>query len=214
VVATSPNMSVATLRRIFEPFFTTRLTGNGLGLATAREIVRDHGGAMNVSSTLAIGSRFETWLPCMDVVAPTPREEQPTSPFGHGETVLIVENAQDCLLANEEMLAAVGYEPVGFSSADDVLAACRTAPQRFDAAVVGRLAPVISALDLTAALHNIVPDLPILLARTPPDEIRAGKLIAAGVCEVVSWPLAASEIASALARCLASPEISVGELKV
>jgi signal transduction histidine kinase len=106
---TGHGMSVATLRRIFEPFFTTRLTGNGLGLATAREIVRDHGGAMNVSSTLGIGSRFEVWLPCMDAVTPTPREDQPTSPFGRGETVLVVENARDCLLANEDMLAAVGY---------------------------------------------------------------------------------------------------------
>ena len=211
---TGRGMTVATLRRIFEPFFTTRLTGNGLGLATAREIVRDHGGAMNVSSTLGIGSRFEVWLPCMDVVTPTPRDDQPTSPFGRGETVLVVENARDCLLANEEMLAAVGYEPVGFTSADDALAACRTAPQRFDAAVVARLAPVISALDLAAAIHDAVPDLPILLARTPPDEIRASKLIAAGVCEVVSYPLAASEITSALARCLAGAEIPVGEFQV
>ncbi|HEY3846396.1 MAG TPA: ATP-binding protein, partial [Acetobacteraceae bacterium] len=40
----------AALDRIFEPFFTTRATGNGLGLATTREIVRDHGGAMHVES--------------------------------------------------------------------------------------------------------------------------------------------------------------------
>jgi signal transduction histidine kinase len=210
---TGRGMSVATLRRIFEPFFTTRLTGNGLGLMTVREIVRDHGGAMNVSSTLGVGSRFEVWLPCMDVVAPTLRDDQPTSPFGRGETVLMVESARDCLLANEEMLAAVGYEPVGFNSAADALAACRAAPQRFDAAVVGRLVPAMSALDLSAALHDIVPDLPILLGRSLPDEIRTNELIAAGVCEVVSWPLAASEIVSTLARCLASPEIPVGELQ-
>ena len=72
----------------------------------------------------------------------------------------------------------------------------------------------LSTEQLPEAWFNIVPHLPILLARTPPDDIRASKLIAAGVCEVVSWPLTASEIASALARCLASPEISVGELQV
>ena len=34
-------MDPFTLARIFEPFFTTRPTGNGLGLSTARAIVRE-----------------------------------------------------------------------------------------------------------------------------------------------------------------------------
>ena len=50
-------------RRMFEPFFTTRLAGTGLGLATVREIVRDHDGAIGVQSRPGQGSRFEIWLP-------------------------------------------------------------------------------------------------------------------------------------------------------
>ena len=206
-------MSAVTLRRIFEPFFTTRLTGNGLGLATAREIVREHGGAINVSSTLGIGSRFEVWLPCIEAATLAPRDDQPALPLGRGETVLVVADASERLIANEEMLAAVGYEPVGFGDASDALAACRAAPKRFDAVVVGRLIPAISALDLAAALHDIVPDLPILLATMPADEICANTLIAAGISGLVGWPLAAAEIAPALSRCLTSSEISVGELQ-
>jgi signal transduction histidine kinase len=39
-------MDEATLERIFESFFTTRPDGNGLGLATVREIVEEHDGTL------------------------------------------------------------------------------------------------------------------------------------------------------------------------
>ena len=52
----------------------------------------------------------------------------------------MVDDASERLLADEEMLAALGYEPVGFTRADDALAACRANPKRFDALLVGRFA--------------------------------------------------------------------------
>jgi signal transduction histidine kinase/CheY-like chemotaxis protein len=191
-----------TLEHIFEPFFTTRLAGNGLGLATVREIVREHGGTMNVWSTPGVGSRFEVWLPCVAAAAPAARDDLPILPFGRGETVLVLDDAGGRLLADEEMLAALGYEPVGFTCADDALAACRATPKRFDAIVVGHLVPAASALDLAAELHGIVPDVPILLATASADEIGADELLSCSVSEVVHLPLISAEIASALARCL------------
>ena len=215
-IAVSDNgrgMDEATLGRIFEPFFTTRLAGNGLGLATVREIVREHGGAIDISSALGIGSRFEIWLPCIAVTALAPSAPPPTLPLGRGETVLVVEDASERLLADEEMLAAIGYEPVGFTRTGDALAACRAAPQRFDALVIGHLVPAGSALDLAAALREVAPDLPILVATTSAHEIDADALMAAGISEIVHHPLISDEIASALARCLNRAAIALGELQ-
>jgi len=209
---TGRGIEETTLEHLFEPFFTTRLAGTGLGLATVREIVREHGGAINVWSQPGVGSRFEVWLPHISAAASESREG-PTFRLGRGETVMVVDDASQRLLADEEMLAALGYEPVGFTCPDDALAACRANPHRFDALLVGRLASARSALDMAAALHKIVPDVPILLATASADQIGADPLMAAGITEVVHRPLVSDELASALARCLTASPVSFNELQ-
>ena len=53
------------IAKIFEPFFTTKEVGKGtgLGLAVCYGIVTEHGGSLNVRSTLNIGSTFTISLP-------------------------------------------------------------------------------------------------------------------------------------------------------
>jgi signal transduction histidine kinase/CheY-like chemotaxis protein len=188
-------------RRIFEPFFTTRLAGTGLGLATVREIVRDHDGAINVQSEPGCGSRFEIWLPA--TAADTTAVVGPAMlPLGRGETVLIVESDRDWLLRDEEKLAALGYEPIGFELPADALAACRSEPGRFDIILVSHGSQTQDGLDLARALHEIAPQPPVLLAAASTIDVSINTLEEAGVSEVLPWPLASTELAGELARCL------------
>jgi CheY-like chemotaxis protein len=182
---------------MFEPFFTTRLAGTGLGLATVREIVRDHNGAINVQSEAGCGSRFEIWLPA--VAAGMISEDGPSA-LGRGETVLIVESERDRLLRDEEKLAALGYEPVGFERAADALAACRSEPGRFDVILVSQGSRPQDAIDLARALHEASPPQPVLLASAI--DVSVDILADAGISEVLRWPIDHTELASALARCL------------
>jgi signal transduction histidine kinase len=191
-------------RRLFEPFFTTRLAGTGLGLATVHEIVRDYDGAMNVQSKPGHGSCFEAWLPAAmmgnaTLVVPT------MLPLGRGETVLVVESERERLLYEEEMLAALGYEPVGFEQSADAIAAFRSAPGRFDILLVSHASQIWGGLDLARALHELAPQQPILLATASTIDFDLDALAEAGVSELLRRPLVSAELAAALARCLRSP---------
>ena len=192
-------------RRLFEPFFTTRSAGTGLGLATVHEIVRDHDGAMNVQSKPEHGSRFEAWLPAASAgnIGVVGRE---VLLLGRGETVLVVESERERLLYSEEMLAALGYEPVGFERGADAIAACRSAPDRFDIILVSHTSQTSVGLDLTRALHKVAPRQPILLATSAID-VGLDALAEAGIFDVLRRPVASTELAAALARCLRSPGV-------
>jgi two-component system NtrC family sensor kinase len=53
--------------KIFEPFFTTKEIGKGtgLGLAVCYGILAEHGGSLDVQSTLGVGTTFTISLPAM-----------------------------------------------------------------------------------------------------------------------------------------------------
>jgi signal transduction histidine kinase len=61
-----PGMTPEVRKRVFEPFFTTKEAGigTGLGLSVSYFIItQNHGGTMDVASTLGQGSNFIIRLP-------------------------------------------------------------------------------------------------------------------------------------------------------
>jgi signal transduction histidine kinase len=63
VIDTGPGISAENLQNIFRAYWSSKTGGSGLGLPTARRIVREHGGTMNVESEPGKGTRFLITLP-------------------------------------------------------------------------------------------------------------------------------------------------------
>jgi two-component system, NtrC family, sensor histidine kinase HydH len=63
VADSGPGVSAEVRPHLFEPFYTTRPEGTGLGLALCREIVRQHGGDIDLEPDDSSGAVFRVWLP-------------------------------------------------------------------------------------------------------------------------------------------------------
>ena len=56
------------LKKLFIPFYTTKQRGTGLGLAISHRIINQHGGTIEVRSTLGQGSTFSVFLPAAEPI--------------------------------------------------------------------------------------------------------------------------------------------------
>jgi len=188
---TGRGMDEATRARIFEPFFTTRPAGTGLGLATAFEFVDEQGGAFDVRSAPDVGSAFEVWLPVHPEVAP--------GVAAAGGTVMIVGAARSALQDDEETLAALGYEPIGYTDPDAALAALRAEPGRFDLLIVENR-PSESLGLMFARRAARIADRPIVLSLSAADLVRPEVLSAVPIVDVAHRPWRSNALGLTLRR--------------
>jgi len=107
---TGSGISDENLKRIFDPYFTTKVSGNGLGLASAHSIIGKHGGHISASSRVGVGTTFEILLPASDKKAD--KTELQTSDLKKakfsGRRILVMDDEEIIRELASGMLSEVG----------------------------------------------------------------------------------------------------------
>jgi DNA-binding NtrC family response regulator len=165
-------------------------------------IVSDHGGAIDVRSKPGAGSSFAAYFRQAEAPPADDDSGEAPWPLGQGETILVVDDERPLVRLGEEMLAAIGYEPVGFDASPAALRAFRAEPDRFDLVLTDEFMPEMTGTELALKLHEIRPDLPILLMTGHGAAVEARRAHAAGIREVLKKPLLSADLAEGLARHL------------
>jgi PAS domain S-box-containing protein len=201
---TGAGIPSALLDRVFDPFFTTKEVGQGtgLGLSLVHGIVTDLGGAIDVTTTMGEGTTFEIWLPVAGEITVPAVEADRKLPCGNGEILMIVDDERPLVSLAEEIIAQLGYEPVGFDSSCAALEAFRAKPDGFDAVLTDEAMPELTGTELAREIRKLRPSIPIILV----SGYDAGKLMhqaaEIGLNEVLRKPLRRQDLADSLARVL------------
>ena len=191
--------------RVFEPFFTTKPkgTGTGLGLSIVHTIMRTHEGAIDLDSEPGRGTTVACYFPALAAPVEAERQGEEKAPQGGGEHILLVEDEPSLARMSERRLAAMNYRVTVDTDPVRALETFRARPGDFDLVISDYLMPRMVGLDLARAVHNIRPDLPIMLLTGFIEELPDETIRAAGIRRLVSKPATIHELGRAIHEVLA-----------
>ena len=171
---TGCGMDRKTQAHIFEPFFTTKGEGkgSGLGLSTVFGIVTQCGGAIDVTSRVGHGTRFDLYFPSVESDILTTAPTQPLARPQRGtETILLVEDEPSVRTLVRDELRKLGYRVV---EAKNGVEACLLATQQagsFQLLLTDVVMPGMGGRELAQHLSVIKPDLRTLFISGYMDDI-------------------------------------------
>ena len=154
------------LPRIFDPFYTTKPPGkgSGLGLATAFGIVAQHGGRIEVSSRLGLGTTFDVVLPiATPAMHAAARPAAKPTPRGGSETILLVEDEPAVRMLTRHVLERAGYRVIEAASGAEGVRAFEKNNGRIDLVLTDVVMPEgMSGRELADRLQGSRPDLRVI----------------------------------------------------
>ncbi len=158
-------MDAETRSRLFEPFFTTKRPGqgNGLGLVTVHNIVKQEGGTLEVESEPGRGTRVSVRLPRVQEeleALPPAVQNDPLRPLQ--ETVLLVEDDSAVRKSACRVLSETGYLVLEAASGAEALRVSQNHQGTIDLLLADLVMPNMTGREIARQLRQLRPNLRVL----------------------------------------------------
>jgi len=195
-------MTPETTKRIFEPYFTTKEKSEGLGLAMAYGIIKEHNGYINVYSEPGKGSAFKIYLPLKPALSDqrnlkTFDEVMPGS--GH---ILLIDDDEINLDTAKEMLIAMGYYVTLFSHPKNALEFYSSHTKDIDLILVDMVMPIMDGRACLKGLKKINPNVKAILCSGYNLHFEAKDIRQEGFIDILEKPYYSSKLSKAVAEAI------------
>ncbi len=199
-----------TLKKIFDPFFTTKPIGEGtgLGLSIVHGIIEGHGGGVDVTSTLQVGTTFTLYLPALAPGAAAGTAGAPAAdalPLGRGQRIAVIDDEEDLGKLTQANLQGLGYDAACFPSAESFYADFSSSLLRVEMVVTDQTMPHMTGLQLAQKLRADGHGLPILIVSGFSRDLGPEVLAAVGRAEMLAKPYDLAQLAAVVHRLLLPP---------
>jgi PAS domain S-box-containing protein len=193
------------LPRIFDPFFTTKQVGEGtgLGLAVVHGIISSHRGAITVTSQLGQGTAFSFYFPQIEDSVFRKVPSEPPEPFSCVKgKILFIDDEEALVRLGSKVLEMKGLDVVGFTHPEEAIEAFRASPKSFAAVITDQTMPKITGEGVRAAIHEIRPEIPIILLTGFSRTIDKEKAKALGFHSFFMKPVTPGKLVTAIVEAL------------
>jgi signal transduction histidine kinase/ActR/RegA family two-component response regulator len=191
---TGCGMNKETLARIFEPFFTTKEIGRGtgLGLATVYGIIKQSHGNIWVKSSLGKGTRFDIYLPALDIPTDRRTRVSEVDSFKGKETVLVLENEDKVRALVCEELRHWGYRVLETADAKGAIELSRTTT--LDLILSDVLLPESSGPEAVKVILALQPETKVLFMSGFADESSVHQFVTGRTAAYLQKPFSIEEL--------------------
>jgi len=190
-------MDAETLKKIFDPYFSTKSggVGTGMGLPTARSIVKDHGGAINISSTPGEGTRVEILLP--KILAEVESEPLTFEQLPKGsERILLIDDERTVAFTLSKMLRSLGYECTSVGSSEEALDIYHQDYDKIDLIITDWAMPGITGDRLAELVTEIRSDAKVIIYSAFSGELDQVKFRSNGIRDSLEKPISMENLAN------------------
>lgn len=201
---TGPGIPQNIIERIFDPFFSTKDPGEGtgLGLSVVHGIIKNLGGAIQVTSNPDAGSVFEIIIPMAEERSETASIEREAA-LPHGsENILFVDDEELIVDLGKQLFEKLGYLVTGCTSSIEALKIFKNNPHKFDLVITDETMPKLTGKMLAAELNIIRPETPIILCSGLVSDIDKDDAAAKGIKAFILKPMLTKTISKIVREVL------------